>query len=69
MVQIVKNTSLASAVSFVDLTRAGQLINNSTFQPFITFTVVAIIYFLLCYPLSVLSHRLEKRMARGVRGA
>jgi polar amino acid transport system permease protein len=69
MVQIIKNTSLASAVSFVDLTRAGQLINNSTFQPFITFTVVAIIYFLLCYPLSVLSHRLEKRMARGVRGA
>jgi polar amino acid transport system permease protein len=69
MVQIVKNTSLASAVSFVDLTRAGQLINNSTFQPFVTFTVVAIIYFLLCYPLSVLSRRLEKRMARGMRGA
>lgn len=67
MVQIVKNTSLASAVSFVDLTRAGQLINNSTFQPFITFTVVAVIYFLLCYPLSVLSRRLELRMARGVR--
>jgi polar amino acid transport system permease protein len=69
MVQIVKNTSLASAVSFVDLTRAGQLINNSTFQPFITFTVVALIYFGLCYPLSVLSRRLEHRMARGVRGA
>jgi polar amino acid transport system permease protein len=69
MVQIVKNTSLASAVSFVDLTRAGQLINNSTFQPFITFTVVALIYFTLCYPLSVLSRRLELRMARGVRGA
>jgi polar amino acid transport system permease protein len=69
MVQIVKNTSLASAVSFVDLTRAGQLINNSTFQPFLTFTVVALIYFALCYPLSVLSQRLEKRMARGVRSA
>ena len=68
MVQIVKNTSLASTVSFIDLTRAGQLINNSTFQPFLTFTVVAIIYFMLCYPLSVLSHRLEKRMARGMRG-
>ena len=67
MVQIVKNTSLASAVSFIDLTRAGQLINNSIFQPFLTFTVVAIIYFVLCYPLSVLSRRLEKRMARGMR--
>jgi polar amino acid transport system permease protein len=69
MVQIVKNTSLASAVSFVDLTRAGQLINNSTFQPFVTFTVVALIYFALCYPLSALSRNLEKRMARGVRSA
>lgn len=69
MVQIVKNTSLASTVSFVDLTRAGQLINNSTFQPFITFTVVALIYFVLCYPLSVFSRRLELRMARGVRAA
>ena len=69
MVQIVKNTSLASAVSFVDLTRAGQLINNSTFQPFITFVVVALIYFLLCYPLSALSRRLEQRMARGMRSA
>ena len=68
MVQIVKNTSLASVVSFIDLTRAGQLINNSTFQPFLTFTVVAIIYFMLCYPLSVLSRRLEKRMARGMHG-
>ena len=67
MVQIVKNTSLASAVSFVELTRAGQLINNSTFQPFITFVVVAIFYFLICYPLSALSRRLERRMARGVR--
>jgi polar amino acid transport system permease protein len=69
MVQIVKNTSLASAVSFVDLTRAGQLVNNSTFQPFITFVAVALIYFALCYPLSRLSHRLEARMARGTRTA
>ena len=67
MVQIVKNTSLASAVGFVELTRAGQLINNSTFQPFITFSVVALVYFALCYPLSAISHRLETRLARGMR--
>ena len=35
MVQIVKNTSLASIIGFVELARAGQLINNATFQPFI----------------------------------
>ncbi|AMA56851.1 amino acid ABC transporter permease [Bradyrhizobium sp. CCGE-LA001] len=67
MVQIVKNTSLASAVGFVELTRAGQLINNSTFQPFITFSVVALVYFALCYPLSAVSHKLETRLARGMR--
>lgn len=60
MVQIVKNTSLASAIGFVELARAGQIINNSTFEPFVIFLVVATMYFALCYPLSVLSRRLER---------
>lgn len=60
MVQIVKNTSLASAIGFVELARAGQIINNSTFEPFIIFMIVAALYFALCYPLSVLSRRLER---------
>jgi polar amino acid transport system permease protein len=61
MVQIVKNTSLASAIGFVELARAGQVINNSTFQPFVTFMLIAALYFALCYPLSVLSRRLERK--------
>jgi polar amino acid transport system permease protein len=60
MVQIVKNTSLASAIGFVELARAGQIINNSTFEPFVIFMIVAALYFALCYPLSVLSRRLER---------
>ena len=60
MVQIVKNTSLASAIGFVELARAGQIINNSTFEPFVIFLVVAAMYFALCSPLSVLSRRLER---------
>ncbi|GAC1424975.1 MAG: amino acid ABC transporter permease [Burkholderiaceae bacterium] len=62
MVQIVKNTSLASVIGFVELSRAGNLVNNSTFQPFIVFTTVAFFYFCLCYPLSVASRRLERRL-------
>lgn len=62
MVQIVKNTSLASVIGFVELSRAGNLVNNSTFQPFIVFTTVALFYFCLCYPLSVASRRLERRL-------
>jgi polar amino acid transport system permease protein len=59
MVQIVKNTSLSSAIGFVELVRAGQMINNATFRPFIVFVLIAALYFALCYPLSAWSRRLE----------
>lgn len=59
MVQIVKNTSVTALIGFVELTRAGQLLNNMTFQPFIVFITVAAIYFALCYPLSYLSEKLK----------
>jgi polar amino acid transport system permease protein len=62
MVQVVKNTSLASIIGFVELTRAGQIVNNSTFQPFLVFLFVGAIYFSICYPLSVASRVLERRM-------
>ena len=42
------------------LSRAGQLVNNATFQPFKIFGVVALVYFLICFPLSRLSRRLER---------
>jgi polar amino acid transport system permease protein len=65
MVQIVKNTSLASVIGFVELARAGQIVNNSTFEPFAIFSCVAAIYFALCYPLSVASRTLERRANAG----
>jgi polar amino acid transport system permease protein len=65
MVQIVKNTSLASVIGFVELARAGQIVSNSTFEPFAIFTAVAAIYFVLCYPLSVAARTLERRAHAG----
>ena len=65
MVQIVKNTSLASVVGFVELARAGQIVNNSTFEPFTIFCIVAAIYFAMCYPLSLASRFLERRANAG----
>ena len=67
LVQIVKNTSLASVVGFVELSQAGKLINNSTFQPFRVFIAVAVLYFIICYPLSAWSRRLERRLNVGRR--
>ena len=65
LVQIVKNTSLASVIGFVELARAGQIVNNSTFEPFVIFSCVAAIYFALCYPLSVASRYLERKAHAG----
>jgi polar amino acid transport system permease protein len=65
MVQIVKNTSLASVIGFVELARAGQIVNNSTFEPFVIFTIVAAIYFALCYPLSLVARALERKAHAG----
>ena len=75
LVQLLKSTSLASVIGFTELTRAGQLINNITFRPLAVFGVVTLLYFALCYPLSVLSTRLERRLGtenadqRIIRGA
>ena len=63
MVQIIKGTSLAAIIGFVEVTRSGQIINNATFQPVIVFGVVAGIYFMLCWPLSLLAAQMERRRA------
>lgn len=62
MVQIVKNTSLASVVGFIELARAGQVVNNSLFEPFLVYMLVAGLYFCLCFPLSWWSRKLERRL-------
>ena len=60
-VQVVKGTALASVIGFVELTKAGTMLNNATFEPFKVFAMVALIYFALCYPLSLCSKYLEKK--------
>lgn len=62
MVQIVKNTSLASIVGFVELTRASQIIANATFEPFLAYGAVAFIYFVICFSISLCGRHLEKRI-------
>jgi polar amino acid transport system permease protein len=62
MVQVLKGTSLASIIGFAELTRTAQMVNNATFRPFIVYGLVALLYFLLCWPLSAYSRRLERRL-------
>jgi len=63
LVNLIKSTSLAAIIGFVELTRAGQMLNNATFRPFLIFGTVAAIYFVLCWPLTIASRRLETRLA------
>ena len=62
LVQLVKNTSLAAVIGFVELTREGQLTTAATFRPFTVYIVVAAIYFSLCFPLTLWSRALERRL-------
>jgi len=66
-VQLVKGTSLAAIVGFIELARAGQIVSNQTYRPLLIFGIVGAIYFIICWPLSHYGTRLENRMAKAAR--
>ncbi len=61
-VQVVKGTALTSIIGFVELSKAGSIVTNATFQPFTVYGLVALIYFALCWPLSKSSQLLERKL-------
>ena len=63
LVQLLKGTSLAAIVGFIELTRAGQIVSNQTFRPLLVFGIVGLVYFALCWPLSLWGRRIESRLA------
>ena len=65
LVQVIKGTALASVIGFVELTKAGTMITNATFRPFTVYACVALLYFVLCYPVSAWSRSLERKLQRG----
>ena len=67
LVQLIKGTSLAAIVGFVELSRAGQIVSNQTFRPLTVFALVGIIYFLICWPLSLWGAGVEKRLQAASR--
>ena len=60
-----KNTSLVSTIAVPDLLYQGQLITADTYRPLETYTIVAVIYFLLLFPMILLAQHYERRLARG----
>jgi polar amino acid transport system permease protein len=64
LTQLVKATALASIVGFVELTKSGQIVSNATFQPLMAYSIVAAIYFALCYPLTLCARLLERKLSQ-----
>ncbi len=62
LVQLIKNTSLASTIGFIELTREGQITTGATFRPLTVYGIVAVLYFCICFPLSQWSQHLERRL-------
>ncbi|RWR07690.1 amino acid ABC transporter permease [Paenirhodobacter populi] len=61
LVQVIKGTALASVIGFVELTRAGNMIANVTYKPFTVFAFVGLMYFVICYPISLYARYLERK--------
>lgn len=60
-ISLVKDTSLASTIGLIELTRAGEIVAERTYNEFEVLLVVAFMYFVICYGLSLLSKRFEVR--------
>ena len=66
-VQLIKGTSLAAIVGFTELARAGSIVANQNFRPLLVYAVVGVLYFGMCWPLSLCASRLERRLALSAR--
>jgi cystine transport system permease protein len=63
-ISLVKDTSLAAAITVPELFRAGQRIVATSYEPLIIYIEVALIYLVASSALSALQARLEKRLSR-----
>jgi His/Glu/Gln/Arg/opine family amino acid ABC transporter permease subunit len=63
MIVLFKDTSLASIIGYVDLTKAAQIVNNREIKPFEIYIFIAVVYWLCTYSMSLFARRLERRTA------
>jgi polar amino acid transport system permease protein len=57
-----KDTSLASIIGFMDLTKAAQVVNNREIRPFPLYLFIAVVYWVCTYSMSRYARYLEKRL-------
>jgi polar amino acid transport system permease protein len=59
-----KNTSLVSTIAVADLLYEGTIITAATYRPLEVYTMVALIYFIVLFPLTLAAQQIERRLAR-----
>ena len=64
---LIKETSVASFIAVMDMTKAGDMIRNATYNAWIPLLTCAIIYLILTLGLTKIFDIFEKRMARSDR--
>ncbi len=62
LIGLIKDSSVISVISYLELTRVGQILTEKTFLSFQVFGIVAALYFLMCYPLSRVALYAERRL-------
>ena len=63
MIVLFKDTSLASIIGYVDLTKAAQIVNNREIRPFELYLFIAVVYWIFTYSMSRFAQRFERRPA------
>jgi polar amino acid transport system permease protein len=63
MIVLLKDTSLASIIGYVDLTKAAQIVNNREIKPFELYLFIAVVYWVLTYSMSRAARRLERKVS------
>ena len=63
MIVLFKDTSLASIIGYVDLTKAAQIVNNREIRPFELYLFIAVVYWIFTYSMSRLARRFERRLS------
>lgn len=62
-VSFIKDTALVSQIGVFELTFRGKELNNQGYSGILVFGTIAMCYFLMSFPLSMLGQYLEKRLA------
>lgn len=61
LIALVKDSSLITVIGYMELMHAGTVVSNLTAEPIGTFVVVAAMYFVICYGISLLGQLYEKK--------